>query len=590
MIGGWIRRWYRRIGASQLTGAVVLLVLPALAGAQDPAAGALMVPLLVNVEGPAAICFRAAPAQDGTYHFVWLTDRGRICYRSGALGDLSTPRFLKNPLETTTLGADPAIAVPAAGAPRLVWSAQSTNAPGEWNLAFAPSPTIDPWLIADDRGIGTLHPDRHPVLAIRGDSTLVVWERDAPSRIVYAAVTSSVLFPTIRSLGAAPAARPTVVVGKHGPFWAAWAADGTSGGEVWVAGIGGGKTYGPFLVRRGAGDDRSPSLAVDGRERLHIVWEDRATGAILYARMPAEMDGVNPPIVLTPHGTTAREPQIVVLPDGTPRIAWRNVATGALEIIWLDGDRPTLPVRMVAGTYAPRQAEARPGLMVLPSGDLLAAFIAPDLLTGRSGGWIGLCREGQAGIVLSALSATTSADGAVLLTWRADGRDGLRHFVVWRIADSRPILVRALAADDHAGPSGDEFAVADRPDEPGRYMYRVEAQDEQGAILRAVSTTADVLSPANLVVRATPNPFNGTTALLLDLPRAASVRAEVIDLRGGIVRTLTRNLTAGAHRITWDGRDAQGRAAASGVYHVRCRFLADDGSIAVRNLSIILLR
>ncbi|MBD3368724.1 MAG: hypothetical protein GF405_11225, partial [Candidatus Eisenbacteria bacterium] len=44
----------------------------------------------------------------------------------------------------------------------------------------------------------------------------------------------------------------------------------------------------------------------------------------------------------------------------------------------------------------------------------------------------------------------------------------------------------------------------------------------------------------------------------------------VFNVRGERVRTLERGaLPAGAHRATWDGLDAEGRSAASGVYFVR---------------------
>lgn len=67
-----------------------------------------------------------------------------------------------------------------------------------------------------------------------------------------------------------------------------------------------------------------------------------------------------------------------------------------------------------------------------------------------------------------------------------------------------------------------------------------------------------------------PNPFNPRTVIRFALTRPGTVRLVVVDPRGRAVRTLARaHFEAGEHRVTWDGNDDQGRAAASGVYLTR---------------------
>jgi len=65
----------------------------------------------------------------------------------------------------------------------------------------------------------------------------------------------------------------------------------------------------------------------------------------------------------------------------------------------------------------------------------------------------------------------------------------------------------------------------------------------------------------------------GRAAIGVDLARDGELNLAVYDLRGRLVRELMNGewLTAGAHQIIWDGRDRQGRQAASGVYLVRGR-------------------
>jgi flagellar hook assembly protein FlgD len=54
------------------------------------------------------------------------------------------------------------------------------------------------------------------------------------------------------------------------------------------------------------------------------------------------------------------------------------------------------------------------------------------------------------------------------------------------------------------------------------------------------------------------------------LPKTEHVLAAVHDLAGRCVRTLAdARFAPGSHRMTWDGRDADGRVVAAGVYFVR---------------------
>ena len=67
-----------------------------------------------------------------------------------------------------------------------------------------------------------------------------------------------------------------------------------------------------------------------------------------------------------------------------------------------------------------------------------------------------------------------------------------------------------------------------------------------------------------------PNPFNPQTAIEYLLPAAQRVSVAVYDLLGYRVALLESGWRdRGPHRLSWDGHDSQGRAAASGSYIVR---------------------
>jgi hypothetical protein len=67
-----------------------------------------------------------------------------------------------------------------------------------------------------------------------------------------------------------------------------------------------------------------------------------------------------------------------------------------------------------------------------------------------------------------------------------------------------------------------------------------------------------------------PNPFNHSTVVRFELDQAGTVKLNVYDARGRLVRVLAAGTHgAGSHGVTWDGTDRAGRQVASGVYQVR---------------------
>ncbi len=67
-----------------------------------------------------------------------------------------------------------------------------------------------------------------------------------------------------------------------------------------------------------------------------------------------------------------------------------------------------------------------------------------------------------------------------------------------------------------------------------------------------------------------PNPFNPGTRMVYYVTKNVPVRIEVCDAAGRQVITLVNEVRpAGRHELLWDGRDAQGQKAATGVYFYR---------------------
>jgi len=75
--------------------------------------------------------------------------------------------------------------------------------------------------------------------------------------------------------------------------------------------------------------------------------------------------------------------------------------------------------------------------------------------------------------------------------------------------------------------------------------------------------------PASLLVYDNyPNPFNPSTTIKFDLPRATGVTLRIIDARGRTVCTLIDgHLPAAQHTVDWNGADDNGRRQPSGTYY-----------------------
>ncbi len=75
-----------------------------------------------------------------------------------------------------------------------------------------------------------------------------------------------------------------------------------------------------------------------------------------------------------------------------------------------------------------------------------------------------------------------------------------------------------------------------------------------------------------------PNPFNPATTIDYTLPVASTIRLDIYDIRGSLVRRLLHDAqTAGSHQEQWDGRDDRAQVVASGVYFYRLTIRSNDG-------------
>jgi len=148
----------------------------------------------------------------------------------------------------------------------------------------------------------------------------------------------------------------------------------------------------------------------------------------------------------------------------------------------------------------------------------------------------------------------------------------------------------ALASAEHCDGSALRLALVGQKDVPVRLTLSGGA-GQKLTILSAlvneqpVDATTHPAPPGAMLFPATPNPFNPSTTIRFELPQAGPVRLTVHALNGQRVRTLVDGtVEAGMHEVVWDGRDAFGRRAASGVYV--CRLESGERAI-VRAMTLL---
>ena len=91
------------------------------------------------------------------------------------------------------------------------------------------------------------------------------------------------------------------------------------------------------------------------------------------------------------------------------------------------------------------------------------------------------------------------------------------------------------------------------------------------SVLLPVDDPSSILPPSSFILSAFPNPFNPTTELRFDLPRAARVSLQVFDIVGREVATLIDGVRpSGRHTVTFDATTLP-----SGLYFARIQSAAN---------------
>ncbi len=167
-------------------------------------------------------------------------------------------------------------------------------------------------------------------------------------------------------------------------------------------------------------------------------------------------------------------------------------------------------------------------------------------------------------IIYDTTVATYSGDNAILVQYMT--ADGYAGSTVGIEDPGETIAIQALY--------NSEYNRASAPIAPGRaILYTTDPPFSIGV--------SDECGPASVPVRLAlnvwPNPLRTRAAIAWALPVAGRASVKVYDAMGRVVRDLaSRSMAAGCYSVTWDGRAANGKRVAEGVYF--CKLATPAGT------------
>lgn len=188
-------------------------------------------------------------------------------------------------------------------------------------------------------------------------------------------------------------------------------------------------------------------------------------------------------------------------------------------------------------------------------------------------------------VELSAFNATVTADNLVRLDWVSQSEANMSGYYVFRseledlsgASVISPLIPATNTSSEHNYSYTDLDLYAG-----GTYHYWLQSLDLDGmcGYHGPVSVLVDgepgdpgippLLPNANELLPAYPNPFNPNTNIHFVLKDASSVKIEISNAKGQLIRIFEHSYSEpGYYKIMWDGKDASGNEAASGVYLYR---------------------
>jgi hypothetical protein len=174
------------------------------------------------------------------------------------------------------------------------------------------------------------------------------------------------------------------------------------------------------------------------------------------------------------------------------------------------------------------------------------------------------------GIDLVDGSVNLGADGDFVVGFgeaRRAAKDGVQVATVrFHVTDDRPAALSLVPAT-RSSVGGAAPAVVAADGTADVVAAGVQSFQDGAAAVINLAPDRQVPPTVALDLRTVPNPFNPSTEIKFNLPKAGLVELRIYDMRGRLVFTARPGaMPAGAQSVAWNGVDRRGGGVTSGVY------------------------
>ncbi|MBP7310561.1 MAG: T9SS type A sorting domain-containing protein, partial [Candidatus Cloacimonetes bacterium] len=209
---------------------------------------------------------------------------------------------------------------------------------------------------------------------------------------------------------------------------------------------------------------------------------------------------------------------------------------------------------------------------------------------------IGESNEETLPVELSSFTATISLNNQVQLMWVTQSETNVSGFRIYRglVNNASEALQLSVFIPATNSSQAQHYLYEDTElFAPGYYYYWLESNDLEGSseLFGPVGVQYNFSDGPNIPVPLVngiksiyPNPFNPITTISFSMEKDAPVEISIYNQKGQAVRRLAASsMSKGNHRLSWDGRDDNGRSVSSGIYLMKLNL---GGELFTRKLTL----
>ncbi len=189
-------------------------------------------------------------------------------------------------------------------------------------------------------------------------------------------------------------------------------------------------------------------------------------------------------------------------------------------------------------------------------------------------------------VELSAFTGYYASDTGISLSWTTESESNLLGYNIYRnsvaeLDDALMINPKLIMGTNTSNEHIYTYTDGENLEIETEYCYWIQSREYDGNTMFfgpvKVKTSGSPVEPDDINLKTGikavyPNPFNPNTTVSFDLAVNLKADISVYNVKGQLIKELYKGeLTAGNHKVSWNGTDYMGNECASGVYCVRLK-------------------